>query len=90
MVLSGRVQEGAGGVTSVATSGPASFAKQAPPGSIYVEFRVAAKSLLQGGTSDWRKLVGPQAAPSQKSLLQKQGGEMLPRFEGLTEPLARK
>lgn len=90
MKASGRVQEGAGGATSVATSRSSSFAKQAKPGSIYVEFRVPRNSLLQGGQSDWRIIVGPSANRLQMRALEKQGGEMLPRFEGLTPPLQSK
>ena len=73
-----RIQEGAGGSTSVATGGPASFVKQAPTGSVYVEFNVPRASLLQGGQTDWFKAVGPNASKSMKFMLEKQGGEVLP------------
>ncbi|MBF2715071.1 RHS repeat-associated core domain-containing protein [Agrobacterium vitis] len=78
MRASGRAQEGGGGQTFVATSGPDSFRKQAPPGSIYVEFKVESRHLLKGGREDWKKLIGPSASASQKRMLEKQGGEILP------------
>ncbi|RYZ19920.1 MAG: hypothetical protein EOO16_18465, partial [Chitinophagaceae bacterium] len=85
MKSTGRVVEGAGGGTSVATSGAQSFVKQAKSGSVYVEFSVPKVSLVQGGQADWFKLVGPSAPRSMQFTLQKQGGEMLPTFENLSE-----
>ena len=82
---SGRVQEGAGGSTSVAISGPASFSKQAQSGSVYVEFTVPSNSILPGGQADWFRLVGPNAPNSSQRLLQRQGGEQLPRVDRLSD-----
>ncbi|MDQ1813295.1 Ig-like domain-containing protein [Massilia sp. CCM 9210] len=84
MKLTGRMQEGAGGATSIATSGPASFAKQAPSGSVYVEFSVPKSSLLQGGQAEWFKVIGPNAPRSMQFMLQKQGGQQLPQVDNLS------
>lgn len=90
MQSTGRVVEGAGGSTSVATSGAQSFMKQAPRGSVYVEFAVPKTSLLQGGQADWFKMIGPNAPKSMQFMLQKQGGEMLPKFHNLSDVRATK
>ncbi|OUS69426.1 hypothetical protein B5G52_17065 [Pseudoalteromonas sp. A601] len=79
MKESKRIQEGAGGMTFGSTSGSMSFFRQANPGSIYVEFNVASKSLLKGGKPDWVKAIGPNAPKSQQFMLKKQGGELLPK-----------
>ena len=86
----GRLQEGAGGSTSVATGGSGSFAKQAPAGSVYVEFTVPRASLLQGGQADWFKAVGPGASKSMRFMLEKQGGELLPQVKNLSRILETK
>jgi hypothetical protein len=83
MRTSGRVQEGAGGQTFAATSGPNSFIKQAKPGSVYVEFQVQSRHLLQGGRADWVKFIGPNAPRSQQMMLRKQGGELLPKVRDI-------
>jgi hypothetical protein len=83
MMKSGKVQEGAGGLTFVATDGPGSFTA-APAGSVYVEFEVPTNSLLQGGKANWFKLIGPNASKTMQFMLQKQGGEMLPSVRNLT------
>lgn len=85
MNQTGRMQEGAGGLTFAVTSGPQSFLKQAKTGSLYVEFNVSTKSLLQGGKSDWVKTIGPSAPKSQQFMLKKQGGEMLPKVKNIIE-----
>lgn len=90
MKLTGRVQEGAGGSTSVVANGPESFLSQARLGCVYVEFDVSKASLLQGGQLDWYKLVGPNAPKSMKFMLDKQGGELLPEVSNLTGILRRK
>ena len=84
MRTTGQIQEGAGGQTFAATSGPNSFFRQAKHGSLYVEFEVPTKSLLRGGRSDWVKMIGPNAPKSQRMLLMKQGGELLPRVRNIT------
>lgn len=83
MVETQRVQEGAGGQTFVANSDPDSFRKQAPKGSVYVEFETDPKNLLQGGNEDWFKFVGPEANKVSQFKLKKQGGEMLPRVHNI-------
>ena len=90
MVATGKVQEGAGGVTYAATSGPASFRAQAKPGSIYVEYDVPSNSLVRGSKSDWVRNVGPGAAASTKRMLEKQGGEQLPAVKNVSKPLEKK
>jgi len=84
MRSTGRVQQGAGGATSVADSGPASFVRQAPSGRVYVEFSVPKSCLLKGGQDDWFKIVGPDAPNSMKYMLNKQGGEQLPAVTNLS------
>lgn len=84
-----RVVEGAGGQTFVTTGGATSYAGAAK-GSIYVEFQVPTRSLLQGGKDAWFKMIGPNANQAMKSQLQKQGGEMLPRFKNLSGILQTK
>lgn len=79
MKQTNRMQEGSGGLTFAATSGSSSFIKQAKSGSVFVEFNVNKSNLLQGGRVDWVKALGPSAPRSQKFMLQKQGGELLPR-----------
>jgi hypothetical protein len=90
MLSTGRVQEGAGGVTFAATSGPDSFGAQAAAGTIYIEYDVPTNSLLTGGRSDWVKNVGPSANRSQKVMLEKKGGEMLPEVKNVSPPLKKK
>jgi len=90
MQSTGRVVEGAGGSTYVATGGAQSFMKQAQPGSVYVEFGVPKNSLLQAGQADWFKMIGPSAPRSMKYALEKQGGEMLPKFQNLSDVKASK
>jgi len=60
MVSTGRVQPSNGNVTHV--TNPAnidSFKRQAPPGSVYVEFNVPQSSIVPGGRSDWGIIPGP-------------------------------
>lgn len=83
MKMSGRVLEGSGGKTSVSVNGVTDHANEAKNGSVYVQFEVPADSLVQGGNVGWYSLIGPNAGQSQKMALQKQGGEMLPKFRGL-------
>ena len=84
------VVEGGGGLTFVSKNGPTDFVKQAPPGSIYVEFDVPTNSLVKGGKAGWYKLVGPRATGVIKLMLKKQGGQMLPNVKSLSKPLQSK
>ena len=62
MTASRTVQEGAGGVTSVAS--PAdyeSFMRHAASGSRYVEFDVPSESLSPGGKAGWASIRGPNS-----------------------------
>ena len=68
--------EGAGGKTSVSTGGPNAF-KGAVKGSVYAEFEVPTKSLVQGGQSNWYSVIGPNANKVMKSAVYKQGGSLL-------------
>jgi hypothetical protein len=62
MICSGRVQEGAGGVTSVAhPADMGAFGQQAASGSRYVEFDVPAESLSPGGKAGWATIRGPNS-----------------------------
>ena len=77
------VQEGSGGQTFVTTGGPTSYLG-ARRGSVFVEFEVPTRSLLQGGKDGWFKLIGPNASKTMKYQLKKQGGSMLPDFKNLS------
>ncbi|MHB1597232.1 MAG: TreTu family toxin [Streptosporangiaceae bacterium] len=56
------VQEGAGGVTDVASpADPAAYMQQAASGSRYVEFNVPADSLSPGGKAGWATIRGPNS-----------------------------
>ncbi|HET7117502.1 MAG TPA: hypothetical protein VFI29_13475, partial [Hanamia sp.] len=81
-----RVIEGAGGQTFVTEGGPHLYTG-ASPGSIYVEFEVPTNSLLKGGKEGWFKMIGPNAEKSQLFMLQKQGGELLPKYNNLSKAL---
>jgi hypothetical protein len=62
MIESGTVQEGAGGVTSVAHPADIeAFMQQAASGSRYVEFDVPEESLSQGGKAGWATIRGPNS-----------------------------
>lgn len=76
--------EGAGGQTFVSTTGPASYGAQAAKGSVYAEFQVPTKSLLQGGRADWFKTIGPSAGRAMQSKLAKQGGQIMPTIQKLS------
>jgi RHS repeat-associated protein len=83
MANTGRMVEGAGGQTFVATGGPNAFTAAAK-GSVYAEFEVPTSSLLQGGQSNWFKIIGPNAGKAMKAALKKQGGEVLPQIQNLS------
>jgi RHS repeat-associated protein len=89
MKNSGRVVEGAGGQTFVSTGGPTSFTGAAK-GSVYAEFQVPSNSLIQGGQTEWFKMIGPNSGSAMQQTLIKQGGEMLPQIQNLTQPLLTK
>ncbi|STY88575.1 hypothetical protein [Moraxella bovis] len=78
MQSTNQIVEGAGGQTFISINGADDFRKQALNGSVYVEFNIPKKSLLQGGKDGWYKMLGPNASKSQQFLLNKQGGEILP------------
>ena len=78
MKKTGQLQEGAGGMTSMATSGPGSFVRETAPGSVYVEFSVARNSVVQGGQADWLTGVSASANRSMQAVIRKQGGELSP------------
>jgi len=80
----GRLQEGAGGMTSMATSGPASFVKQTQTGNVYVEFTIARNSVVQGGQADWLTGVSANASRSMQSVIKKQGGELSPTVTNIS------
>lgn len=62
MTNTGTVQEGAGGVTNVASpADPAAYMQQAASGSRYVEFDVPEDSLSQGGKIGWATIRGPNS-----------------------------
>jgi RHS repeat-associated protein len=83
MIETGRMVEGAGGQTFVATGGANAFTAAAK-GSVYAEFQIPASSLLQGGQANWFKVIGPSAGKAMQTALQKQGGELLPSIENLS------
>ena len=83
MAKTGRMVEGAGGQTFVATGGPGAF-NAAAKGSVYVEFQVPTSSLLQGGQANWFKVIGPNAGKAMQGALQKQGGQLLPQIQNLS------
>jgi hypothetical protein len=62
MSATGTVQEGAGGVTSVAhPADPEAFMRQASSGSRYVEFDVPSEALSPGGKAGWATIRGPNS-----------------------------
>lgn len=78
-----------GGLTFVTTGGHDSYTG-ADKGSIYVEFEVPKNSLIQGGKENWYKIVSPTASRSQKYQVEKQGGEIPPKYRNLTPPILTK
>ncbi len=63
MVRTGTVQVGGSGTTYVAhPPNMSSFQKQAPPGSLYVEFDVPTSSLRPAGTPEWAQIPSPDHA----------------------------
>ena len=65
MVSTGMVQEGAGGTTYVASpADPASYARQAAPGTGYAEFDVPSSSLRGAGEPGWAQIPGPNSLHS--------------------------
>lgn len=89
MNTTGRVVEGAGGQTFVSTGGSTSYLGAAR-GSVYVEFQVPTKSLLQGGKDGWFKIIGPNASKTMQYQLSKQGGELLPNVKNVSGILKTK
>jgi RHS repeat-associated protein len=89
MAKTGQMVEGAGGQTFVATGGPNAFTAAAK-GSVYAEFQVPTSSLLQGGQVNWFKVIGPNAGKAMQAALQKQGGQLLPQIQNLSQILQLK
>jgi hypothetical protein len=89
MLKTGRMVEGGGGLTFVSKGGSTAFSAAAE-GSVYIEFQVASRSLLQGGRSNWFKAIGPGASESMKAALQKQGGQLLPNVKNISPILQTK
>ena len=83
MSKTGQMVVGVGGQTFVSTRGSNSFTT-ASKGSVYAEFQVPTNSLIQGGKEGWFKVIGPNAGKSMQLILQKQGGELLPKIENLS------
>ncbi|MGB4775790.1 MAG: hypothetical protein WBP45_11500 [Daejeonella sp.] len=79
----GRVLEGTGGQTFVMKGG-SDFFKGASKGSIYAEFQVPSNSLLQGGQSNWFKVIGPNASKIMQGAVEKQGRQLLPQIQNLS------
>jgi hypothetical protein len=90
MKATNKMQEGAGGQTFTATSGPDSYRRQTKKGNVYVEFDVPTNSLLEGGQADWFKTIGQGANKSMKDKLQKQGGVMNPEVKNISEVIEKK
>lgn len=84
MQRSGRVVQGGGGQTFISINGASDYKGAAKSGSLYVEFDVSSNSLLQGGKDGWFKMLGPDAANSQKYILNKQGGSQLPEAKNIS------
>jgi hypothetical protein len=62
MTDTGVVQEGAGGVTNVASpADSAAYMRQAASGTRYVEFNVPEDSLSPGGKAGWATIRGPNS-----------------------------
>lgn len=55
-----------------------------------MEYDIPSNSLLKGGKDGWVKTIGPNAGTAQKRLLEKQGGEILPKFKNLSNVLSIK
>ena len=83
MQTSGKIVQGGGGQTFISVNGSADYKPTAAKGSVYVEFDVSTSSLLQGGNEGWYKMLGPDAGMSQKTLLNKQGGTILPEVQNV-------
>ncbi|RJQ92367.1 hypothetical protein D5S19_00970 [Amycolatopsis panacis] len=64
MISTGRVQEGAAGVTYAAEPAtPGAFGRQAAPGTGYVEFDVPRESIFPAGKPGWVKMSTPNGFP---------------------------
>jgi RHS repeat-associated protein len=83
MQNTGKVVQGGGGQTFISINGANDFKSVAANGSVYVEFDVPTNSLIQGGKEGWYKLLGSDAKPSQKYLLNKQGGTLTPNVSNI-------
>jgi hypothetical protein len=84
MVASKEVQVGTGGLKTdvLNPANPAGYAKQAPPGSVYVEFDVPSNALVPGGNTGWNQIPTGSTAVGKNAI--KNGGVVspgVPRFE---------
>lgn len=77
MQQTGKVQAGAGGVTSVSTGGISNSWNGAKSPAVYAEFNVPTNSLIKGGNTNWFKLVSPEANRSSIDKLSRQNGPFL-------------
>ena len=83
MVETGMVQEGAGGVTSVANPADINaYMRQAAPGTRYVEFNVPGDVLRQGGAPGWGIIPGPNSIFARYAASR---GLPIPQFPGASE-----
>ncbi len=78
MVNSGEVQVGTGGLKTdvLNPANPAGYAKQAPPGSVYVEFDVPSNALVPGGNTGWNQIPTGSTAVGKNAI--KNGGVVSP------------
>ncbi len=89
MERTGKVQEGAGGATSVAyPADPHSYRRQATTGTLYVEFDVPAAAVAptSGG---WAKIPGPNSIDARLATRQGRPAPELPSATGI-QIVARK
>ncbi|MFI1920499.1 putative T7SS-secreted protein [Nocardia sp. NPDC020380] len=85
MVDTGFVQEGGGGTTYVANpADPAAFRRQAPPGSVYVEFDVPTSSISPAGEPGWGQIRGPNHWMSQRLATMGRPVPEMPRAHNLS------
>ena len=84
MVATGAVQEpSSGGGTYILLKGPDNFRKQAPPGSLYVEFDIPLKTTLTitEATMGWARI---ESSTSLKGRLAKMKGLPIPQLPQAT------
>lgn len=84
-----RVQIGSGGLTFVTTGGADSFTAS-KIGTVYIEFEVEEQNLIQGGKSNWFKLVGIGCNNTTKAILEQQNGVIEPKIKNISVNLHKK